>query len=311
MKSTLVPLALGALLAGGLVATSSTPDAGGHGPQDFGVEASHVAGSVHVLMGRGGNVGASIGPDGVLLVDDQFEASVEPIREALAALEGGRVAYLVNTHWHGDHTGGNAALGRSEGGGPVIVAHRNVRARLAAEPGVEGRVNDPPAPPAALPVVTLENGLSLHVNGEEVRLLHFGGGAHTDGDTVVWFTGSNVVHMGDLYFDVGYPFLDLNSGGGAQGMVRALDAALEAIPADAKVIPGHGQVTGVAELRAYRDMVATVVERVREAMELGETPEQMTANGITQDFDERWGNFSFVPPARFVEFVHASLEAGR
>ena len=303
MKTLLIPLSCSGLLAGGLLAS----DGATHSHQDgFEVTSTPVAGKVHVLNGRGGNIGASIGDDGVLLIDDQFVQSEPHIRAAIEALGKTEVTFLVNTHWHGDHTGSNAGFGEEA----TIIAHENVRRRLAGDPSIEGRKNENSAPPAALPVVTHEDGLSLYFNGERVRLLTFGHG-HTDGDTVVWFTGSNVVHMGDLYFDVGYPFVDLSSGGGVQGLIRSLKAVLETVPADVKVISGHGRVTDTAELKEYLAMIETVTERVREAQALGETPEQMVANGITADLDERWGGFDFVTPIRFVTAVHESLSQDR
>jgi len=289
------------------MAAHHAPELPASGPQgDPTVRSEHVAGPIHVLFGAGGNVAASIGDDGVLLVDDKFAFNEGPIREELKALGGGRVAFVVNTHWHGDHTGANAAFGKEA----VIVAHANVRARMAALEGVKGRTNDPPSPAVALPIVTHRKGMSIYFNGEEIRLFSFDHG-HTDGDTVVWFTKSNVVHMGDLYFEVGYPFVDLDSGGGVQGLVESVEGVLARIPSDAKVISGHGKVTGTHEVREYLEMLKTIVGRVREAQALGETPKEMVAHGISEDFDERWGQFDFVKPLDFVTMVQRSLEEGR
>jgi glyoxylase-like metal-dependent hydrolase (beta-lactamase superfamily II) len=261
------------------------------------VQTERVRGSVSVLYGQGGNIGVSAGADGLLMVDDQFERLAREIEAALVALapatERAAPRFLVNTHHHGDHTDGNKHFGRAA----VVVAHENVRARLLEEK----------APPQALPVVTHADGLSLHWNGEEVRLLHVPG-AHTDGDTVVWFTGSNVVHLGDLYFQIGYPFVDVASGGNVVGLVEGLRGVLAKLPDDVRLIPGHGVVTGKGELIEYVTMLETVLQRVREHLAAGRDVAAMMAAGVTQDLDERWGHFDFVPPRRFVESVVASLE---
>jgi len=260
------------------------------------VRAVPVAGAVSVLYGQGGNIGVSSGADGVLIVDDQFERLVPEIEKALAGLAGSaeaaRPRFLLNTHHHGDHTGANAHFGARA----TILAHENVRARL-----IEGGSADP-----ALPLVTFADGLSLHFNGEEIRFFHVAEG-HTDGDSVVWFTGSNVIHLGDLYFQLGYPFVDTNSGGNVLGLIEGLRGLLEELPDDVRVVPGHGEVTGKAELEEYVHMLETVTERVREHLAKGEDAKAMIAAGVTRDFDERWGHFDFVPPENFVGSVITSL----
>lgn len=254
-----------------------------------------VAGAVSVLFGQGGNIGVSAGADGLLMVDDQFERAAPAIEAELAKLAGAGTAaprFLVNTHHHGDHTGGNAHFGKSA----VVVAHENVRARLA----------DEKAAASALPVVTFAEGLALHVNGEEVRVLHVPG-AHTDGDSVVWFTGSNVVHLGDLYFQLGYPFIDVRSGGNVLGLIEGLRGLLRELPDDVRVIPGHGEVTGKKELVEYVTMLDTITERVRVQLAEGKDVKAMLAAGVTKDHDARWGQFAFVPPEKFVQSVVDSL----
>lgn len=251
-----------------------------------------VAGGVSVLVDRGGNIGVLEGADGMLLVDAQFEENA-PANEALLHLDTkGRPRFLVNTHHHGDHTGGNAILGR----GATRVAHENVRVRLLGDE----------RPAAALPVVTYEDGLSIHLDGQDVELRHVASG-HTDGDSVVWFHGSNVIHLGDLYFQVGYPFVDVASGGNVVGLAKGLRALLAELPDDVKIIPGHGQVTGKAELVEYVTMLETVTQRVREHLAQGDDVDAMMELGVTEDLDARWGRFDFVPPRRFVESVVASL----
>ncbi len=264
--------------------------------EEASVRSEKVAGTVSVLFGQGGNIGVSSGPDGLLIVDDQFERLAPKIEAELAKLapsaDKAAPRFLVNTHHHGDHTGGNAHFGRTA----LVLAHENVRARLA----------DEKAPAAALPVVTFVEGLTLHWNGEAVRVLHVPG-AHTDGDSVVWFQGSNVVHLGDLYFQLGYPYVDVGSGGNVLGLIEGLRALLYELPEDVRVIPGHGTVTGKAELAEYLVMLETITERVRAHLAEGRDVAAMLAAGVTKDFDARWGGFAFVPPEKFVQSVVASL----
>lgn len=262
--------------------------------EDVDVERLPVAGSVSVLVAAGGgNIGVSDGPDGLLLVDDQFEPLAPKIEAALDVKAKGAPRYLVNTHHHGDHTDGNKHFGKLA----TVVAHANVRTRMTSGD----------APAQALPVVTFADGLSLHFNGEEIRLIHCPG-AHTDGDTVVWFTGSRVVHLGDLYFQVGYPFVDVSSGGNVRGIIAGVKQVLALVPADTRFVPGHGEVTGKDGLVEYLEMLETITARVEEHLKQGDDVATMLSVGVTEDFDERWGHFDFVTPERFVGFVVASLE---
>jgi len=267
--------------------------AAGRAQDEVKVTLQPVAGPVSVLFGQGGNIGVSSGADGVLVIDSQFHELVPKLKAALATLAPRAPSFLVNTHFHGDHTGGNEGLAQ----GAVLLAHEHVRARLLAEKKAKG----------ALPVVTYTDGLTLHFNGEEVRLIHVAG-AHTDGDTVVWFKGSNVVHLGDLYFELGYPYIDVGSGGNVLGLIEGLEILMAELPDDVKLIPGHGQVTGKKELGAYLAMLNTVTERVRSGLAQKQDVDALMAAGVTRDLDERWGHFDFVPPRKFVESVVASLK---
>lgn len=209
----------------------------------------------------GGNIGVSYGPDGTVLIDDQFNPLTDKINEAVAKLGASQVRFLVNTHWHFDHAGGNENMGKI---GATIFAHDNVRVRLAAGGTTLGNVSSS-APAVALPVVTYAHGLSFHLNGDDMDAV-FTGGGHTDGDTVVFWRKANVVHMGDLMMNgLGFPFVDLDLGGNAVHLVATLDQVLARTNASTKVIPGHGPVTDQAGLRAWRNMIAGAVETVRKA----------------------------------------------
>ena len=287
--SALLPLS--AVLLAALLA------AAGRQTDDDRVETRAVRGQVSYLVGAGGNVGVMVGKDGVLLVDDKFARHAASIEAAIKALGGGAPAWLVNTHWHGDHTGGNAHFGATA----TIFAQTNVRLRLLGDPKkIGGRVAEEVPAPASLPVVTYEDELVLHVNGEDVRIMHFGPG-HTDGDSVVFFPTSNVVHMGDLFFNIGYPFIDLGSGGDVEGVIKGCKRVIELVPADAAVIPGHGDATDIAGLKAYVAMLEECLARVRKAHAEGKTAEQMVGAGLLADFNPRWGKFDFVTPEKWIK----------
>ena len=274
--------------------------------QDFGkveVKVVPVAGSVSMLVGEGGNIGVSAGEDGVLLVDDQYAPLTEKIRAAVATIHEGPIRFVLNTHWHQDHTGGNENLGKA---GSLILAHANVRRRMSAGQRIEAFGRDvPPAPAEALPVVTFEDAITLHVNGDEIHAFHVDP-AHTDGDAIVHFRKSNVLHFGDTFFNGMYPFIDASSGGSADGMIEAVDRALGLAKPDTKIIPGHGPLATREDLERYRDMLATVVGRVRDLAAEGKTLEEIVAAKPTKDFDERFGG-GFLDGDRFVRILHATL----
>jgi len=268
------------------------------------VKAAKVAGNVYVLTGSGGNIGATVGEDGIAIVDDQFAPLAPKIQAALRALSPAPVRFVINTHWHFDHTGGNAQFAETA----AILAHANVRKRLLSGGKTVG-MEIPPAPHKALPVVTFEQGLSLWWNGEEIRAIHPGLG-HTDGDTVLWFMKSNVVHMGDDYFATGYPFVDLASGGSVVKLVESIDVILGQIPQDAKVIPGHGPVSDVAGLRKYRAMIDGAVGAVRKARASGKTVEQMQKEKILAAWDDEWGK-GYIKPDAFIATIAEDLAKPR
>lgn len=262
-----------------------------------------VRGAVHVLYGRGGNIGLSIGDDGVLMIDDQYAPQSGDILAAVVKLTDEEVRFLVNTHWHQDHTGGNENLGSR---GAVIVAHENVRRRLSEDQFVELFNNTvQAAPPAALPVITFTDSLTFHWNGDRVDVAHVPG-AHTDGDAILHFRRANVFHMGDCYFNGIYPFIDSASGGSIDGMIAAADRVLAECDDDTRIIPGHGRVSGPEELRAFRAMLVAVRDRIQALMDQGKTREEIVAARPTAEFDPEWGG-GFLEPDRWVAIVHAGM----
>jgi cyclase len=267
------------------------------------IKAELLAPGVAVLFGAGGNIGVSYGPDGTVLIDDQFAPLTEKIQAAVAGLGASTVKFLINTHWHFDHSGGNENLGRA---GAVIMAHDNVRVRMIGGATVAGNVV-PPAPKVALPVVTYEQGLKLHLNGNEVRTVHTGGG-HTDGDSIVVWKNANVVHMGDLFLNGGLPFVDVNSGGNAVRLLATIEKAILLTNPKTKVIPGHGPMADQAKLIAWRDMLREVIGKVRAGMKAKQTLTQIQTTKPAAKWEVPNG---FISGDAFVEAVYKSLTARR
>lgn len=300
MKWNPFRLLLAGLLAAPIAATAQNDMA------DVEVEVTKLRGHVAALYGRGGNIGVSAGEDGVFLVDDQYAPLTGKIRAAVAELSDQPVKFVINTHWHGDHTGGNENLGEA---GAVIVAHDNVRKRMSADQFMKAFDRTVPASPkAALPVITFGDSVTFHLNGDTIDVMHVASG-HTDGDSIVYFRDADVLHMGDIFFNNGYPFVDLGSGGNVLGMIQAVERGLEIAGPDTKIIPGHGELSDRAGLKAYHEMLTTVTGRVRELMEQGKSEEEIKAAGVTEEFDGRWSG-AFIDADRFLGFVHASLQAG-
>jgi cyclase len=266
------------------------------------IKAEPLAPGVAVLFGAGGNIGVSYGEDGTILIDDQFAPLTTKIQAAVEVLGATPVKFLINTHWHGDHSGGNENLGKA---GAVIMAHDNVRIRMASEQKRGDRVT-PPSPKAALPVVTYADGIKLHLNGEEVRVIGIAP-AHTDGDSLIHWTKSNVIHMGDTFFNkVTFPFVDLSSGGDVRGVVAAADRALAIADDKTKIIPGHGAVATKSDLKAYRDMVADIIAKVETGIKEGKKLEATKASKPAAGYDNVNPN-GFIKADGFVETVYKSL----
>ncbi|HEX8561226.1 MAG TPA: MBL fold metallo-hydrolase [Pyrinomonadaceae bacterium] len=299
-----------ALAALSLCAAQAAAHGGaGHGhraPQDdfskAEIKTTKAAGSVYMLEGVGGNIGVSAGPDGVLIVDDQFAPLADKIRAALRPLSPGQLRFVLNTHFHFDHTHANPVFGREA----LIVAHANVRRRLAADVTVLGQTYKA-LPKEGLPVVTYDTAVSLHFNGEEVRVVHFPAG-HTDGDSVVFFTGSNVIHMGDDFFAARFPFVDVDNGGSVEGLARNVAEVIAKAPAGVKIIPGHGPLSTLEDLRAYHAMLVETTDLVRARLRAGRTLEQAKAEGLPQKW-QSWGT-GFVKTEQWIETVYRSLQKG-
>lgn len=267
--------------------------AGAQRPDFAGVEikSTHVSGNVHLLEGSGGNIAVSTGPDGVLMVDDQFAPLAGKITAAIEKLDQGPIKWVLNTHWHGDHTGGNAHFGKKAS----VVAHANVRVRMAAKSDTAKE---------ALPVVTFADGASVHFNGEEIRLIHLGP-AHTDGDVVIHFTKSGVFHLGDQFVNARFPFIDQGSGGNLPGLLKNIEAILAKVPEDAKIIPGHGALATRADLVAYRDMLHETMALVKKAVTDGRTLADVKAAGMPEKY-KSWGA-GFITAGRWLEIAYNSV----
>lgn len=271
--------------------------------RDIEIKSTRVADGIYMLTGKGGNLGLSVGADGVFLIDDQFAPLTDKIRAAVATLTDQPVQFLLNTHWHPDHTGGNVNMGKAD---TVIMAHDNVRKRLAVDNFIEMFGMEAPAMDSAgLPVITFDHSLTLHFNGNEVRISHVNN-AHTDGDSIVHFRDANVIHTGDIYFAGMYPFIDTQSGGSTEGVLRALEKILALSDSDTVIIPGHGPVSDKDSLRAYTDMLGTISNRIRRMIDEQASLEQILAAEPTRDFDERYGN-GFIGNTAFVKMLHADM----
>jgi glyoxylase-like metal-dependent hydrolase (beta-lactamase superfamily II) len=267
------------------------------------IKATKVAGTVYMLEGAGGNIGASVGPDGILIVDDQFAPLADKIRTALRLLAPGDLQFVLNTHWHGDHTGGNPSFGKEA----TIIAQDNVRKRLSTEQTVMGE-KSPPLPKEGLPVITFGESLSVHFNGEEIKAVHFPHG-HTDGDSVIFFTGSNVVHMGDDFFAGRFPFVDLESGGSVQGLIANIEKVLAQIPADAKIIPGHGPLSTPADLKAFHRMLVETSGIVKTKMDAGKDLATIQKEGLPEEWKE-WGS-GFIKTEIWISSIFESLQGSQ
>ncbi len=277
---------------------------GGQNFDSVQVRATPVAGSVHVLVGSGGNIGLVVGTDATFIVDDQFAPLTQKVLAAIRTVTPQPVKFVLNTHWHFDHTGGNENLGKA---GALIFAHENVRRRMSTEQFIEAlNRREAPSPREALPVVTFTDTVSFHLNGDSIVVFHVAP-AHTDGDAIVMFMKSNVVHMGDVFVSDRFPFVDRSSGGSIHGIIVAADRVLASTTDGAKIIPGHGPVADRARLRAYREMLYAVRERMSRAIARRRTIEQVLSSTITADYDAQWTSGR----ERFLRILYEELSSAR
>jgi cyclase len=259
--------------------------------QDFSkveIKVTPVSKNIYMLEGSGGNIGVSVGEDGILIVDDEFAPLAEKIEAAVKNLNPGKLKFVLNTHHHGDHTGGNAEFAAKDA---TIIAQSNVRDRLTKDTKLKKE---------SYPVITFDQSASVHFNGEEIKLIHYGPG-HTDGDSVIYFTGANVVHMGDQ-FVAGFPFIDFSSGGDVSGFIKTVGIVLEKIPADAKIIPGHGKLSTVEDLKNYYAMLNETMDIVKKQIVAGKTLDEIKTNGLP----EKYKSFGvgFINTGRWIEAIY-------
>jgi cyclase len=268
-----------------------------------------VAGNVYMIDGTGGfaggNIGVSVGDDGILIVDDQYAPLAEKIQAALKGVTDKPVRFVLNTHFHGDHTGENQYWGQHA----TIIAHDNVRTRLATgNPSTDPDKHRDPAPKTALPVITFNNTATVHINGEDIRAVHFPHG-HTDGDAVVWFTQSNVVHMGDDFFNGVFPFIDIDNGGSVQGLMKNIEEIIPQLKPDTKIIPGHGPLGNVDDLKTYLAMLKDSYAIVDAGVKQGKSLEQLKKDNVLAKYDS-W-NWDVFKSNDFLEFIYKDITGGK
>jgi glyoxylase-like metal-dependent hydrolase (beta-lactamase superfamily II) len=291
-------VAAGVFLALGIAASQN---------QDFSkvvMKVTMVAGSVYMLQGAGGNIGASVGDDGIVIVDDQYAPLADKIQTTLKGITDKPVRFVINTHYHGDHTGGNAYFQKQA----PIIAQDNVRKRLesggSAGNGGSIHMDNKPVDRGALPIITFDHDVTVHLNGEDIRALFFPAG-HTDGDSIIFFPKSNVVHMGDDFVTYGFPFIDVDSGGSINGMIDGVEKVIAQVPPDVKIIPGHGPVSNLDDVRAYLTMLKGTRDAVEKALQQHKTLDQMKQAKLLDPWKKYSGDF--VNQDAFLETLYNSL----
>ncbi len=267
------------------------------------ISTQRVSDHIYMLQGKGGNIGVSAGEDGVFLIDDQFAPLTEKIRASISKISNNKIRFVINTHWHFDHVGGNEHMGE---GGTIIVAHENVRRRMNSEQMIAFfNKTVPAAPKMALPVITFTQDIKFHLNGDEANIFHVQN-AHTDGDAIVFFEKENVVHTGDIYFAGFYPFIDVSSDGSVNGVIEAAKQILSIINDETKIIPGHGPLSNKVEFSIYVDMLEAMRDRVGSYISDGKTLEEIQELAPSKDFDAVWAN-GFLTADQFVEILFEDL----
>ncbi len=295
MKPTVVTI--GTLLAALLSGTSA------HAQSEVNITTQRVAGGISMLVGQGGNIGLLTGPDGTFLIDDQFAPLTDKILAAIKQAGGDPPRFLINTHFHGDHTGGNENLGKK---GTLIVSHDGVRDRLESASIIAAfNMKTPPQPKAALPVITFSEEVTFHINGDTVRVMHVPD-AHTDGDSFIHFEKANVIHAGDVFFNGFYPFIDGDHGGTLRGTIAAADRMLLLADGNTRIIPGHGPLGDRAALQRYRDMLATAYGRLRALKDEGKTAAEAVAAAPLADLEATWGKGIFTGD-KWIEVIWSAV----
>jgi len=304
MSTRTLPVMMAATALAAIAIGSAARGSAAQDPREVKIETIKVTESVYMLIGpQSGNIGLCVGRDGNFMIDDQYAHHTGPILQAAAAVNDDPIRFLVNTHWHGDHTGGNENMA---GEGALIVAHENVRVRMSADQFMSAFNNTVPASPeAARPVITFTESMTFHWNGDAIHIFHVAN-AHTDGDAIIHFRSNNVIHMGDTFFNGFYPFIDVGSGGSIDGVIAAADKVLAMADPQTRIIPGHGPLATSRELRTYRDMLRAVRQNVQTLVRHGKTREETIAAKPSADYDEAWGS-GFMNPETFIGLVYDSL----
>jgi cyclase len=300
-------MVLGLVMAAVMIAPSAGAQAQQRDFSQVQIKTTKIGGNLYTLVGEGGTIGVLAGPDGVLMVDSQFAPLGDKIVAAIKQISDGRIRFLINTHVHGDHTGGNENIGRL---GAAILARENLRTRLAkpapqasGQPGV-------PAPPLALPVLTYDAPTTIHMNGEDVQLIPVPA-AHTDGDTMVYFPNANVIMTGDFYRSIGYPNIDRTNGGTMNGMLAGFDAVIKLARPDTKIVPGHGAIVDKTAVAAHKDMMIAVRDKVAALVRQNKSQEETVAAKPTADFDAKVTGATATTADRFVGQLYQELKAAR
>jgi glyoxylase-like metal-dependent hydrolase (beta-lactamase superfamily II) len=296
MKNHSVTASLAILIFVFLAATASAADT------DYSkieIKATKVAGNVYMLQGAGGNIGVCAGDDGIVIVDDQFAPLASKIKAALQGITDKPLKFVINTHFHGDHTGGNAEFGREA----IILAHDNVRKRLLEGGTVAGR-DVKPEPKEGLPIVTFNDRTTVHINDEEIRAIHFPHG-HTDGDSVIFFVHANVVHMGDDFVTYGFPFIDTKNGGSVSGLIAGVEKVLGMIPPDAKIIPGHGDLSTPDDMRNFVQMLKDTRALIADAVKAGKTIQQIKEDHLLAKYADK--GKGFIKQDAWIDVLYADV----